>query len=145
MASTTTPSITVYTNNRHYYHCRCTISVLAEARTATPIIIVHTNTRHYSYYCCTRNRTSDRATILQILKYLIHKKVYGKPTQSLRLLAGMESVDILDMAPPQNNNNNSNGEATIVAGPSMNSTQCASGAAVVDNRIFVVGGWVNGR
>ena len=37
--STTTPSITVYTNTRHYYHCRSTISVLAEARTATPIII----------------------------------------------------------------------------------------------------------
>ena len=57
----------------------------------------------------------------------------------------LSSVDILDMAPPQNNNNNnnSNGEATIVAGPSMNSTRFAFGAAVVDNRIFVVGGWVN--
>ena len=31
----------------------------------------------------------------------------------------------------------------IVAGPSMNSTRCAFGAAVVDNRIFVVSGWVN--
>ena len=54
----------------------------------------------------------------------------------------LSSVDILDMEPPQNNNN-SNGEPTIVAGPSMNSTRYAFGAAVVDNRIFVVGGWVN--
>ena len=33
----------------------------------------------------------------------------------------LSSVDILDTAPPHNNNN-SNGEPTIVAGPSMNST-----------------------
>ena len=31
----------------------------------------------------------------------------------------------------------------IVAGPSMNSTRSSFGAAVVDNRIFVVSGWVN--
>ena len=57
----------------------------------------------------------------------------------------LSSVDILDMAPPHNNNNNNNGEPTIVAGPSMNSRRYAFGAAVVDNRIFVVAGWVNGR
>ena len=58
----------------------------------------------------------------------------------------LSSVDILDTAPPQNNNNNnSNGETTIVAGPSLNSTRCAFGAAVVDNCIFVVAGYVNGR
>ena len=57
----------------------------------------------------------------------------------------LSSVDILDTAPPHNNNNNnnSNGEPTIVAGPSMNSTRYDFGAAVVDNRIFVVGGHVN--
>ena len=49
------------------------------------------------------------------------------------------SVDILDTVP-----HNSNGEPTIVAGPSMNSSRYAFGAAVMDNRIFVVGGWVNG-
>ena len=54
----------------------------------------------------------------------------------------LSSVDILDMAPPQNNNN-SNGEPTIVAGPSMNLARSCFGAAVVDNSIFVVGGWVN--
>ena len=54
----------------------------------------------------------------------------------------LSSVDIIDTAPPQNNNNN-NGEPTIVAGPSMNSTRSSFGAAVVDNWIFVVGGWVN--
>ena len=76
-------SITLYTNSRHYYHCRSTISVLAEARSATHIIIVHTNSSHY--YCCTRNSTSVRATILQILQYLLllHKKVYGTPAQCL--------------------------------------------------------------
>ena len=55
----------------------------------------------------------------------------------------LSSVDIMDTAPPHNNNNSSNVEPTIVAGPSMNSTQDAFGAAVVDNRIFVVGGWVD--
>ena len=54
----------------------------------------------------------------------------------------LSSVDIMDTAPPHNNNN-SNGEPTIVAGLSMNSTRYDFGAAVVDNRIFVVGGWVN--
>ena len=54
----------------------------------------------------------------------------------------LSSVDIMDTAPPHNNNN-SNGEPTIVAGPSMNLARYAFGAAVVDNQIFVVGGWVN--
>ena len=55
----------------------------------------------------------------------------------------LSSVDIIDTAPPHNNNNNSNGEPMIVAGPSMNSTRSYFGAAVMDNQIFVVGGWVN--
>ena len=33
----------------------------------------------------------------------------------------------------------------IVAGPSMNFAQYEFGAAVMDNRIFVVGGFVNVR
>ena len=53
----------------------------------------------------------------------------------------LSSVDIMDIAPPHNNNNN--GEPTIVAGPSMNLARSYFGAAVVDNRIFVVGGWIN--
>ena len=58
----------------------------------------------------------------------------------------LSSVDIMDTAPPHNNNNNnSNGEPMIVAGPSMNSTRSSFRAAVVDNRIFVVAGYVNGR
>ena len=52
----------------------------------------------------------------------------------------LSSVDIMDTAPPHNNNN---GEPTIVAGPSMNSSRSYFGAAVMDNRIFVVAGWVN--
>ena len=55
----------------------------------------------------------------------------------------LSSVDIMDTAPPHNNNNNSNGEPTIVAGPSMNWRRSCFAAAVVDNRIFVVGGWVD--
>ena len=55
----------------------------------------------------------------------------------------LSSVDIIDTAPPHNNNNNSNGEPTIVAGPSMNLVRSSFGAAVVDNRIFVIGGNVN--
>ena len=54
---------------------------------------------------------------------------------------GLSSVDILDTAPHHNNNNN--GEPTIVAGPSMNSSRSYFGAAVMDNRIYVVGGFVN--
>ena len=57
----------------------------------------------------------------------------------------LSSVDIMDTAPPHNNNNNSNGEPTIVAGPSMNWRRSCFGAAVVDNWIFVVGGNANGR
>ena len=59
-----------------------------------------------------------------------------------RMRQPLSSVDIMDTAPPHNNNN-SNGEATIVAGPSMNLARSCFGAAVVDNRIFVVGGWIN--
>ena len=53
----------------------------------------------------------------------------------------LSSVDIVDTAPPHNNNDN--GEPMIVAGPSMNSTRSLLGAAVVDNQIFVVAGWVD--
>ena len=53
----------------------------------------------------------------------------------------LSSVDIMDTAPPHNNNDN--GEPMIVAGPSMNLTRSCFGAAVVDNCIFVVGGYVN--
>ena len=56
----------------------------------------------------------------------------------------LSSVDIMDTAPPHNNNNN-NGEPTIVAGPSMNLARYAFGAAVVDNQILVVGGYIEVR
>ena len=58
-----------------------------------------------------------------------------------RMGQDLSSVVIMDTAPPHKNNDN--GEPTIVAGPSMNLARYAFGAAVVDNRIFVVGGWVN--
>ena len=53
----------------------------------------------------------------------------------------LSSVDIMDTAPPHNNNDN--GEPTIVAGPSMNLARSSFGAAVMDNCIFVVAGYVN--
>ena len=53
----------------------------------------------------------------------------------------LSSVDIVDTAP----HNNNNGEPAIVAGPRMISTRSFCGAAVIDNRLFVVGGWVNSR
>ena len=55
----------------------------------------------------------------------------------------LSSVDIMDTAPPHHNN--SNGEPTIVAGPSMNLARSSFGATVVDNQIFVVGGYVTVR
>ena len=54
----------------------------------------------------------------------------------------LSSVDIMDTAPHHDSNNN-NGEPTIVAGPSMNMARYAFGAAVMDNQIFVVAGWVD--
>ena len=62
-----------------------------------------------------------------------------------RMRQDLSSVDIMDTGPPHNNNNNNNGEPTIVAAPSMNSTRSTFGAGLMDNRIFVVAGWVNGR
>ena len=53
----------------------------------------------------------------------------------------LSSVDIMDIGP----HNNNNGEPTIVAIPSMNSTRDGCGAVVMDNCILVVGGYVNGR
>ena len=80
--------------------------------------------------CCSRCSQSNR--------YIV---ILGGHTGIRQLLS---SVDIMDTAPPHNNNNNnSNGEPIIVAGPSMNLTRYAFGAAVVDNRIFVVAGQVN--
>ena len=54
----------------------------------------------------------------------------------------LSSVDIMDTAPHHDSSNN-NGAPMIVAGPSMNLARSSFGAAVVDNHIFVVGGWVN--
>ena len=86
--------------------------------------------------------SSPRSACAAVVVHNRYIVILGGRTGTFQALS---SVDIMDTAPPQNNNNNSNGEPTIVAGPSMNSTRYAFGAAVVDNRIFVVGGRVNGR
>ena len=89
--------------------------------------------------CCLSSPQMKCAAVVVHNRYVV---ILGGNNAIPGLGQVLSSVDIMDTAPPHNNNND-NGEPTIVAGPCMNSTRCAFGAAVVDNRIFVVGGWVN--
>ena len=89
--------------------------------------------------CCLSSPRRECAAVVVHNRYIV---ILGGCN---RMHQDLSSVDIMDTAPPHNNNNNSNGEPTIVAGPSMNLARYAFGAAVVDNRIFVVGGYVNVR
>ena len=90
--------------------------------------------------CCLSSPRHACAAVVVQNRYIV---ILGGHTGMHRVLS---SVDILDTAPPHNNNNNnSNGEPTIVTGPSMNLARSSFAAAVMDNHIFVVGGWVNGR
>ena len=88
--------------------------------------------------CCLSSPRTECAAVIVQNRYVV---ILGGDTDMHHYLS---SVDIMDTAPPHNNNNNSsNGKPTIVAGPSMNLARFAFGAAVVDNRIFVVAGYVN--
>ena len=86
--------------------------------------------------------SSPRRSCAAVIVHNCYIVILGGHTGHIGRGEDLSSVDILDMAPPHNNNN-SNGEPTIMAGPSMNSTRSSLGAAVVDNRIFVVAGDVN--
>ena len=85
--------------------------------------------------CCLSSPRSQCAAVVVHNRYIV---ILGGDAG---MRQDLSSVDIMDTAPPHNNNDN--GEPMIVAGPSMNSTRSSFGAAVVDNRIFVVSGWVN--
>ena len=85
--------------------------------------------------CCLSSPQQSFATVIVHNRYVI---ILG----ACNGIQCLSSVDIQYITPPNNNNNN--GEPTIVAGPSMNSSRSAFGAAVMDNCIFVVGGFVNG-
>ena len=82
--------------------------------------------------------SSPRAGCAAVVVHNRYVVILGGHTRHNML--ALSSVDILDTAP-----HNDNGEPTIVAGPSMNLAQFSFGAAVMDNRIFVVGGCVNRR
>ena len=87
--------------------------------------------------CCMSSPRRECAAVVVQNRYVV---ILGGHTGMGQALS---SVDIMDTAPPHNNNNSSNGEPMIVAGPSMNSRRSHFGASVMDNHIFVVGGYVN--
>ena len=116
------------------------VSSLLET-TETSMTTRQNNNQWTRLQCCLSSPQYDCAAFVVQNRYIV---ILGGHTVN-GMHQDLSSVDIMDTAPPHNNNNNSNGEPTIVAGPSMNSTRCAFGAAVVDNLIFVVGGSVNGR
>ena len=95
------------------------------------------NNQWTSLQCCLSSPRKNCAAVIVQIRYVV---ILGGHTGRGEDLS---SVDIMDTAPPHNNNDN--GEPTIVAGPSMNLTRSSFGAAVVDNRIFVVAGDVNNR
>ena len=111
------------------------VSSLLET-TETSTMTRQNNNQWKRLQCCLSSLRSQCAAVVVHNRYIV---ILGGRIGMGQLLS---SVDIIDTAPPQNNNN-SNGEPTIVAGPSMNLARYAFGAAVVDNQIFVVGGWVN--
>ena len=113
-------------------------SLLETTETST---MTRQNNNHWTrLQCCLSSPRRSCAAVVVHNRYIV---ILGGDAGNIGMGHHLSSVDILDMAPPQNNNNNINGEPTIVAGPSMNSTRYAFGAAVVDNRIFVVAGYVN--
>ena len=116
------------------------VSSLLET-TETSMMTRQSNSQWTRLQCCLSSPRMKCAAVVVHNRYVV---ILGGINGIPGLGQVLSSVDIMDTAPPHNNNND-NGEPMIVAGPSMNSTRCAFGAAVVDNWIFVVGGNVNGR
>ena len=106
------------------------VSSLLETETSTTR---QSNNQWTRLKCRLLSRRDDCAAVVVQNRYVVIMGGYSG-------IERLSSVDIIDTAP----HNNNNGEPTIVAGPSMNSTRYGFGAAVVDNRIFVVGGMGNG-
>ena len=111
------------------------VSSLLET-TETSMMTRQNNSQWTRLQCCLSSPRSACAAVVVHNRYIVILGGVNGMDEDL------SSVDIMDTAPPHDNNN-SNGEPTIVAGPSMNWTRYAFGAAVLDNRIFVVGGFVN--
>ena len=115
------------------------VSSLLEA-TETSTMTRQNNNQWTRLQCRLSSPRSEFAAVVVHNRYIV---ILGGVNGIPGLGQDLSSVDIMDTAPPHNNNDN--GEPTIVAGPSMNSTRYAFGAGVVDNQIFVVGGYVNNR
>ena len=107
-------------------------SLLETMETSTTMTMTRQNNSQWTRLQC---RLSSPREICAVV--VVHNR-YVVILGGCTIAEDFSSVDILDTAP-----HNNNGEPTIVAGPSMNLARYAFGAAVVDNRIFVVGGYVN--
>ena len=142
-------------NNNNHYHYYTTLDTIESIPVSSLLETMETST--------TTRQNNSQWTRLQCHLSSPRKKcavavVHNRYVVILGGLNGIQdlsSVDIMDTAPHHNNNNgeptivagphhnNNNGEPTIVAGPSMTWSRFAFGAAVMDNCIFVVGGYVN--
>ena len=88
----------------------------------------HNNNQWTRLQCRLSSPRSEFAAVVVHNRYIV---ILGGNTG---MDEDLSSVDIMDTAPPHNNDDN--GEPTIVAGPSMNSTRSSFGAAVVDNHVI---------
>ena len=104
-------------NNYNYWDTIESIQVssLLEMR-ETSMTTRQNNNQWTRLQCRLSSPRYDCAAVVAHNRYIV---ILGGVNGMHRVLS---SVDIMDTAPPHNNNNNSNGEPTIVAGPSMNST-----------------------
>ena len=127
----------------HNYNNYTTLNTIESIQVSSLLEMTETMTRQNNsqwtrLQCCLSSPRRQCAAVVVHNRYIVILGGINGMDQDL------SSVDIMDTAPPHNNNNkNSNGEPTIVAGPSMNLARFSFGAAVMDNHIFVVPGWVN--
>ena len=130
-------------NNNDNYDDNTTLDTIESIQVSTLLEMTETLTRqNYSQWTRLQCRlSSPRKAFAAVVVHNRYVVILGGCT----LGEDLSSVDIIDTAPPHNSNNNSNGEPTIVAGPSMNLARSSFGAAVMDNQIFVVGGYVTVR
>ena len=115
------------------------IQVSSLLETMTTLMMTRQNINQWTRLQC--HLSSPRMKCAAVIVHNRYVVILGGNNAIPGLEQVLSSVDIMDTAPPHNNNDN--GEPMKAAGPSMNSTQSSLGAAVVDNWIFVVGGWVN--
>ena len=115
------------------------IQVSSLLETMETLMMTRQNNNQWTRLQC--HLSSPRKACAAVVVHNRYVVILGGNNAILR--QDLSSVDIMDTAPPHNNNNNSNGEPTIVAGPSMNWTRSGFGACLMDNWIFVVAGWVD--